>query len=194
MAKRYSDVIKMTDDLIEDKDFVKSLEDEINSKSISKILFSLRCKASLTQKQIAEKTGFSQAKISKIENAKDIELNILDLIKYCNATGMQLEIGFSKQGLKLVDWVKYHFYKTITILDKMRTLCKDDEKITEGIEAFHKEAFYNFSKALLDCLKKVSEHKQSLKKIYVSKPIIDTDEDEFLTGEKEPELTEELKK
>ena len=109
----------MLKDTSNDKDFNKSVQNEIKSKQITKVLFSMRCRANLTKAALAKKMGYSQAKVSKMENLIDMDLTIGDVAKYCSAVGMKLEIGFSDSRMTMVDRVKYHFFKLKSILDNM---------------------------------------------------------------------------
>ena len=94
VATQFSAVLEMTKNSTEDKELVKSLEDFVNSKQISKTLFALRCRANMNQSDVAKKMNCSQGKVSKIENAGDTDLTIHDLVQYCSAVKMRLEIVF----------------------------------------------------------------------------------------------------
>lgn len=59
-------------------------------------LSQLRQTANLSQMQLAEKMGVSQANISKIENGQDMHLSTL--IKYVNALGGTLSINAHING------------------------------------------------------------------------------------------------
>ena len=170
MGKKYNNVLEMTKDISDEEDFNKALEEEIKNKQISKALFAMRCKAGLTQKELAEKAGFTQGKISKIENAFDNELTLNDLTKYCSAINMQIEIGFSNMETRLVDRVKHHYFALMECLIEMRHLAKGDKSIEEGVEKFHEEAFANITTGMPDCLLKV-KIKEEKKPLHVSSPI-----------------------
>ncbi len=171
MNKEYSSVIDLLKDVSDDKEFNKSVQHEINSKQISKVLFSLRCKANLTQKVIAEKMNYSQAKVSKMENLCDMDLTIGDIAKYCSAVDMKLEIGFSDMRMTLVDRVKYHFFKLKEMLDKKREISKGDASMEKGVEIFTKEAFFNITAGLLDCLGKIKPRRKKKEIFHVSEPV-----------------------
>lgn len=161
----------MIEDISDDKDFNESLKKEIKGKQISKVLFAMRCKLGLTQSQLAEKTNLSQGKISKIENSHDMDLTMKDLVKYCSALNMQVEIGFSDMRMTMADRVKYHYFELKNLLDEMRSLAKGDRAIEEGVKNFTTEAFLNVSSGLLDCLCKVHFKEKKKELIHVSNPI-----------------------
>jgi transcriptional regulator with XRE-family HTH domain len=145
MNKQFSSVLDMIKDTTDDKEFVKSFEELLNSKQIAKTLFSLRSKANLSQEDVAKKMGCTQGKVSKIENSKDFDLSIGDLVKYCSAVNMRLEVGFSDLRMAMVDRVKYHYFNLKTLFDKMHVMAQGDETMEKGVEKFTKEAFLNIS-------------------------------------------------
>lgn len=103
MEKQYRSVIEMVNDISDDKKFTKSVEKEINTRQIAKTLFAMRCKSGLTQADIAKKMGCTQGKVSKIENVLDTDISMGDLLKYCSAMNMQLEINFFDRRLSMAD-------------------------------------------------------------------------------------------
>jgi transcriptional regulator with XRE-family HTH domain len=171
MAKQYSSVLGLVKDTSDDKDFDKSFEELINSKQIAKTLFSLRCRSNQSQEDVANKMGCTQGKVSKIENSKDVDLSISDLVKYCSAVNMRLEIGFSDLRMTMVDQVKYHYFKLKSLLDKMREVATGDESMEKGVANFTKEAFVNISFGLLSCVHKFTQKKESQLSLHVSNPV-----------------------
>lgn len=161
----------MIKDSTEDKEMVQSLEDLINSKQISKTLFALRCRANMSQSDVAKKMNCSQGKVSKIENAGDTDLTIHDLVQYCSAVSMRLEIGFSDERMTMVDQVKYHYFRLRKYLDNMREMARGDETMEKGVESFTKEAFMNISFGLLECVQKASNIKLPVQPLHVSTPV-----------------------
>jgi transcriptional regulator with XRE-family HTH domain len=172
MAKHYSAVMDMVRDISSDKSFASDLNNELENRQISKALFVMRCKAGLTQKQMAGKMKCSQAKISKIESSQDTRLSISDLADYCSALGMRLEIGFSDMRMSMVDKVKWHFFKLKGLIDEMLNMAKGDETMERGVAKFTTEAFVNITVGLLDCMKR-AKHKimQPQQTIHVSEPV-----------------------
>jgi transcriptional regulator with XRE-family HTH domain len=155
MRKRYNDVLEMIKEISADSDFKNLASKEIDEKRISKFLFVLRCKANLTQKQIAEKMDCSQGRISKIESALDREICIRDLLDYAKALNLQLEIGYRHHSMKIVDLIKYHAFKIKQYLNQLTDLAKEDESIKNGIAKFHLEAFINIGKIISDSISKL---------------------------------------
>ena len=192
MDKKYTGVLEMINDISDNKDFNKSLEKEIKGKQISKTLFSMRCKRGLTQAQLAEKTNFSQGKISKIEHSFDTDLTIKDIAAYCSALNMQVEIGFSDMRITMGDRVKHCYFELKNLLDEMRNLSKGDKTMEEGARKFTEEAFFNISVGLLDCLRKVHFKEAEKGHIRVSNPIDLEDSVENSKKENNDELVSHL--
>ena len=161
----------MANDISADKDFNKSLENEIKGKLISKALFSMRCKRGITQAQLAEKTNFSQGKVSKIEHSFDTDLTMKDIAEYCAALNMQVEIGFSDTRLTIVDRVKHCYFELKSLLDEMRNISQGDKAMEDAARKFTEEAFFNISFGLLDCLRKTHFKEEEKGHIRVSNPI-----------------------
>ena len=60
-----------------------------------RILIALRCKAGITQKQLSEKMHCGQSRISRIENAKDRNLSLGDILDYAGALGLNVELSLN---------------------------------------------------------------------------------------------------
>ena len=170
--KQYSNVLDMVKDTSDDKALIESLREELAKKQISKTLVAMRCKAGLSQNQIADKMKCSQGKVSKMENLTDTELSIGDLAKYSSALGMRLEIGFSDLRMTMVDKVKWHFFNLKGLIDEMVKPAKGDEIMEKGVARFTAEAFVNITGGLLECMQRAKpqkkEHEQA---IHVSNPV-----------------------
>ena len=155
----------------------KRFEEHLNSRKLAKALFALRCKSGKTQKEIAEKIGTTQSKISKIEHAKDCDLAIGEILDYCKAIDIQLNIGFTHAGFSLVNKVKFHWFEIQKSIQEIQKISKGDDAMEKAAQSFTLEAAYNISNGLLGCLEHIMAK--------------NTDED-FLTvsvSERDQELT-----
>jgi transcriptional regulator with XRE-family HTH domain len=171
MDKQYKSVVEMLKDVSDNNDFNKTVEKEINTRQISKALFAMRNRACLNQKQIAERMKCTQGKVSKIENAHDMDISIGDLVNYCSAVNMRLEIGFSDTRLTMVDRVKYHYFHLKKLLDKLIEIAKGDKAMERGVEKFAHEALVNISFGLIECLAKAKGKQESTSTLHVSTPV-----------------------
>lgn len=171
MDKQYKSVSELLTDVSDDKEFNKSVEKEIENRQIGKALFAMRCKAGKNQAQVAQAMGCTQGKVSKMENSLDTDISIGDLVKYCSAVNMRVDVGFFDQRLRMVDMVKYHFFRLKRLLDKMIEMAKGDDAMERGMEKFTREAFLNINFGLIDCLEKAKVKKETLVPLHVSTPV-----------------------
>ncbi len=149
MIKDFRNVREMVKGLSEDDKFKESALNEIENKSIAKFLFILRNKHNLTQKQLADKIGCTQSRVSKIENAYNNEITVKDLSDYGEALNLQLEIGYQNKDLKIIDSIKYHAFKIKGYLERLVDLVGGDEALAKGVLEFHLEALRNLAVIIL---------------------------------------------
>ncbi|MHC4104440.1 MAG: helix-turn-helix domain-containing protein [Planctomycetota bacterium] len=175
MAKHFKNVKEVVKGLATDKKFKKNALEELKNKNIAKFLFTLRCEHNLTQKQLAERVGCTQSKISKIESSFDNELAVKDLIAYGEVLNLQLEVGYRNISTKIVDLIKYHAFKIKHYLEQLDELVQDDEDMAKEILRFHLEAFANLSNFTLKSIPVLQKKsiKQSKKLIHLSSPLTD---------------------
>ena len=133
MAKHFKNVTEMVKGLAADEKFKKNALVELKDREIAKFLFVLRCEHKLTQKQIAEKIGCTQSRISKIEHSLNDEITIKELLDYGKALNLQLEVGYRNTSTKIVDLIKYHAFKIRDYLEQLDELVKEDKDIAQGI-------------------------------------------------------------
>ncbi|OGS36020.1 MAG: hypothetical protein A2293_05785 [Elusimicrobia bacterium RIFOXYB2_FULL_49_7] len=187
MVKQYKSVTEFTKNILGDTE-AKEIADAINKKRISKQLFAMRCKAGLTQAELARKASISQGKVSKLEMAEDKNISIGDLVTFCSAIGMQLEIGFTDQRLTRTDKIKLLYFKLRNMLEELRMMAKGDPEMEEGVAKFTAEAFFNIIIGLFDCLEKAKVKKEKAPEpMLVSEPI-DKDNIENLGKTQQAEL------
>jgi len=171
MEKQYKSVVDMLGDVSDDKKFNESVEREIETRQIAKNLFAMRCKAGLNQAELAKRIGCTQGKISKMENSPDSDISIGDLVKYCTALNMNLEIGFFDGRMRIVDKVKFHYFQLKGLMDQMIEKAKGDEVMERGVEKFTREAFVNINFGLIECLSRAKVKKEIAAPLHVSAPV-----------------------
>ncbi|MGR3220940.1 MAG: helix-turn-helix domain-containing protein [Candidatus Anammoxibacter sp.] len=177
MAKTYESVEGLVKDLSDDKEFAKGVLQEINDKSLSKLLFSLRCSQGLTQKQLADKMKCTQSRISKIEHSYNKDLTVKDLLEYADALNFQLNIGYREKNLRLTDLIKHHAFKLKQHLDTLAGLGGKDKQLLSAILGFFKEVHYNINNYILDSASKLEIPKTQEERIHVSLP------EEYMAGD-----------
>lgn len=153
-AKRFNNVSDLIKDVSDDIEFSKKFQEKINSRQLSKSLFTLRCNNGYTQAEFAKKIGCSQARISKIEHSTDDKLSVKDIVDYCKATDNTVDILFVPQKKNMVERVKRHYFVVKDSLDKMCELSKGDEQFTNHVHSFTVEASLNIISGLAECLER----------------------------------------
>lgn len=177
MGKKFRSVREMIEETATDQDFKEKILKELDNIRLSKFLIVLRCKNNLTQKQIAEKIGCTQSRVSKIESSYDADLSVADLIDYAKALNLKLEVGYRKPSAKIVDLIKYHANKISEYLNQLVEIAenKEDEVIEEGVVKFLKEAYLNLNLMVLEPFSKIqlakSKRKQEKNVIHISAPM-----------------------
>ena len=146
--------------------FVKSL----NSRKLAKTLFALRSKAGLTQKELAEKIGITQSKVSKIEHAQDVTLTVGDILQYCDALDLQLHVGLMPDGMTLVNQVKFHWNELQRHLEKIQEISRGDAGMEKAARDFTFEAAHNITDGLLASLGNVMPKQENEELLTVSAP------------------------
>jgi transcriptional regulator with XRE-family HTH domain len=171
MGKQYKSVVEMLNDVSDDKEFNRSVEKEINTRQIAKTLVAMRSKAALNQAEIAKRMNCTQGKVSKMENSLDADISLGDLVKYCSAVNMQLEIGFFDRRLRMVDKVKHYFFRLKGLIDEIIEISKGDDAMEREAEKFAREAFFNVNLGLFQCLEKAKVKKEMAAPLHVSTPV-----------------------
>lgn len=177
MAKQFKNVNELIQSLSEDESFKKDAIKQISENGVGKFLSFLRCNHRLTQKELADKIGCSQGRISKIESSKDDALSMKDFIDYGNALGLEVEIGFRSKNMKWVDMVKYHAFQMQKYLNRIVRVAKEDKALEEGALNFCFETLKNVPVLILNCMSKLPNAKfnkgvaKSKSKVHISGPI-----------------------
>ena len=157
MVKQFKSVDELINNISEDENFKKDAIKQISENGLGKFLSFLRCGHNLTQKEMADKMGCSQGRVSKIESAKDDSLSIRDFIDYGNALGMELEIGFRSKKMRWVDMVKYHAFQMQRYLNNMVVSAREDQAMETGVLDFHLEALKNVPSMILSSMSKLPQ-------------------------------------
>jgi len=143
MAKQYESVSELAKDLTDDRDFLRDLEEELADKSLARTLFTIRCRGGVTQAEMADRLGYTQSRISKLENGGLDRIKVSDLVAYAKALGLQTSISFHKK-MTAVEWVKFHAFQIKDYLDQLAGLAHKDEGIFKGVRDFYGETLFNF--------------------------------------------------
>ena len=112
MAKkrRYTSVSQMLRDSTVDESFCDEFDEHVALRQVVKHLLAMRAVKRLSQKDIAERMGCSQSRVSKLENGVDSDLRLDDLIRYSASLGFEVRLVFAKRDWSAVDEIKYHAF------------------------------------------------------------------------------------
>ena len=157
MAKKrqYSSVSELLRDVAPDDEFRAEFDQRVARRRLIKHLLALRAVKGLSQKDIAEKLGCTQSRVSKLENANDDDVRLGDLRAYANAVGSELIASAIPQDMKPVDKVKCHAFAIKKHMDDLSQLAKSDARIAQGVASFFHELFVNFILMLGDSAKRL---------------------------------------
>jgi len=149
-TRHYKSVLEMVRDVSEDRAFAETLERRVAQRQIVKSLFALRSSKGLSQKDLAQKLGCTQSRISKLETGDDDDLRIGDLDRYLTALGLDVCLLVTPRHRMAIAMVKHHALAIKRLLDRLADLARGDNQIARGVAGFFGEAFFNLVKMLQD--------------------------------------------
>lgn len=155
MAKTYRNIREYIKKSNTSEEYKKDMIDYIDERSLSRHITILRHMLKLTQKDIAEKIGCSQSKISKIENSPDREISVKDLADYSDALGLSMLIRWERKDTNIVDRVKYHYCKLRDSLEKILDMSKGDPKMELAAAKISNEASWNLTELMSSIIEKL---------------------------------------
>jgi transcriptional regulator with XRE-family HTH domain len=127
----------------DDEAFADQFEQRTARRRVINHLVSLRAAMGLTQKDIAERMGCTQGRVSKLENSLDEAITVGDLRKYASALGLSTQFTLMPKETRAVDRVRFHAMQIQSTVDGLAGLTKNDPAIARGAAAFFGEAAFN---------------------------------------------------
>src|SRR6266478_6516273 len=102
-AQRTTDAVKILDRMIGENSHLRQLADEaVVNAEVAQLIYDVRSKAKLTQKQLAELVGTTQSVIARLEDA-DYEGHSLSMLqRIAAAVNRRLEVRFVSAGRKVL--------------------------------------------------------------------------------------------
>lgn len=110
----------------------------------------LRRTAKLTQAEIAQRLGVTQAAVSKIESGHDETLTLAIIGAYAAASKQRVSLSFGRP-LTHVQAVKEHALGLRYHLEALASLAHKEEAIAKDIEGFFHEATINLDQIVARC-------------------------------------------
>ena len=143
MAKRYGSVADVLQSMDLSDAQKKRQIDYIKSRQLSRMLSVMRSQREMSQTQAAEKLGWSQGRISKLEAKEDRAVSVGDLLDYANVLDLEMSIVFLPRKMKIVDRIKLHALEMYNLLQRLVKLSNGDHKMEEAVHHFHDECVCN---------------------------------------------------
>lgn len=156
--RTYTNVEQMVRETSDDKSFADDFEKRLHGRRIVKDLMVRRATQGLSQKQLAEKLGCTQSRISKMESMTDVDLRLGDFVQYANALGFHVNIVLTRRRQTAVDRVKSLVRQIKHELDGLAKLSENDPGMASAVASFFGEAFFNLVKIIQDSARKLPCH------------------------------------
>lgn len=146
MGKRYGNVVDVLQSMDIPEDQKKRQADYIKARQLSRLLTVMRSQKQLSQTQAAEKLGWSQGRVSKLETKEDRQIAVGDLLDYSNALDLEMSIVFLPRGMRIVDRVKIYAFEMVKLLRYLVRISKGDGEMERGVHQFHDECLANLTR------------------------------------------------
>ncbi len=143
MAKRYGSVADVLHSMDIPEEQKKRQVQYIKARQLSRLLSVMRSQKKMSQVQAAEKIGWSQGRVSKLETKEDRAVSVGDLLDYANALDLEMSIVFLPRGMKIVDRIKIHALEMYRLLQRLVRLSKGDDEMEQAVHHFHDECMNN---------------------------------------------------
>lgn len=92
---KYSSVSELVQGMSVTADQKRRHREYLQERQLSRALTVMRAQQKMTQKDAAEKLGWSQGRVSKLEMKADCDISVGDLADYAEAMGMQVAVVLS---------------------------------------------------------------------------------------------------
>ena len=110
----------------------------------------LRRRSKLTQAEIAQRLGVTQAAVSKIESGRDETLTLAIISAYATTSRQRIDLSFGR-SLTHVEAVKQHALGLRHHLEALASLAHKDEAIARDVAGFFREASRNIDQIVTHC-------------------------------------------
>jgi transcriptional regulator with XRE-family HTH domain len=164
-GKRYRTVSEMLEDTGTSQEVLDSVT-EVESQELVPILTGMRVAKGLTQKQLAELMGCTQGRISKLEQSRDLDLRISDVVNYVSA--VKDAVWFTIGPKTLAEHIKLHVSALRQSLEELVALSGDDPSINQAINRFLDEILVETGQRLESAKEAIAK-----KQAAIQKPIVE---------------------
>ncbi|NCD23331.1 MAG: helix-turn-helix domain-containing protein [Spartobacteria bacterium] len=155
MAKQYNSIVEMLQAMDLPPDQKKRQVEYLQARQLSRLLTVMRAQMQMSQELAAEKLGWSQGRVSKLETKTDRDISIGDLMDYSGALGMQMSILFLPNKFSIAERIKVLACEIVRLLQKLVRLSKGDEAMERGVERFHEKFLKDLNRMVGDSQKSI---------------------------------------
>ncbi len=148
-------ISQMLGETSEDSSFRELFEERLRARRILKDLTVRRAIHHMSQKDIADRIGCTQSRVSKLESTNDADLRLGDLARYAAALGLRVNIVLESNESTPVARVKSLAFQIRHELERLASFAAKDHQIARGVSGFFGEAFFNLVKMLQDSAQKL---------------------------------------
>ncbi len=154
-GKTARNVVELAEQIGGDGEFSKGLAEHLHKRRLIDALAAMRAAKGLSQKDMAERMGCSQSRVSKMEAAEDASLNLGAIIEYVRAIGGRLDITLADTHSTAVDRVKHHAFCIMRETDRLAELATADPAIARGVGRFFDETAFHLVRMLQESAEKL---------------------------------------
>jgi transcriptional regulator with XRE-family HTH domain len=151
----------MVRDLAGDTAFADDVAKGVRQRGVIDYLMAQRVVANLSQKDVAQRMGCTQSRVSKLESGTDDDLRGADLEAYAAALGLDVAVVFAKKGMTIADRVKYHVIAVRRLLHHIADLSADDKVMANEANKFFVEVLYNAVRSVGDAARNLTSAQKS---------------------------------
>jgi transcriptional regulator with XRE-family HTH domain len=147
MNTKFKTVAEAAANLAEDPQMEKRVKDEISRNTVISVLVEMRIDKGLTQEQVAQLMGCDPSVVSRIESGSDRQLKWTDIMGYCSALKVTMNILFDDPAVPAADRIKQYVFKIHEDLEHLAALAKEvggEDDIAREIDRFYKQVLFNF--------------------------------------------------
>lgn len=168
----------MVRDLAGDDQFAAAVDDRLKRRAMIDRLIAIRSARGLSQKDIAEKLGCTQSRVSKLESGSDDDTKAGDLDAYAQALGLELFVGLQRKGATIADQVKMHTFAIRKLLHQLAEMSAGDESMVSGLRDFSVEVLFNTAISVHEANRKLKQMTKKLKLPEAPAPVLTVDPEE----------------
>lgn len=146
-GKRYSSIEKMLRSGGANEDTLKRVAALSDATRVTRVLAQLRAAHGLTQKEMGDMIGVTQATISKLEAGRDEDLKLGEICSYAKSLGERIGVVYGKP-MNHVEAITAYFNQIKFHMLELAKVARNDTEMNNRMNKFFGEAFLNVMEML----------------------------------------------